>query len=47
MIAFVITGWNDATGHITLWNDYECGDKCYFQPSNAKLVRILFWRLQD
>ncbi|KPN74829.1 MULTISPECIES: type VI secretion system amidase effector protein Tae4 [Neisseria] len=47
IIIFVVKGWGNATGHVTLWNDYECGDKCYFQPNNATLVKILFWRLID
>ncbi|MDO5070456.1 MAG: type VI secretion system amidase effector protein Tae4 [Neisseria zoodegmatis] len=47
IIIFIISGWGDATGHVTLWNDYECGDKCYFQPDNAKLIKILFWDLKD
>lgn len=47
IIIFVVKGWGNATGHVTLWNDYECGDKCYFQPENAELVKILFWRLKD
>lgn len=48
VLIFNVTGWGDASGHVTLWNGADCGDHCYFthptQP-NAKTTEILFWEL--
>ena len=34
IIVFDVSVWNDATGHVTLWND-GCADKCYFDEADA------------
>lgn len=48
IIIFKVTGWNNATGHVTLWNGYDCGDSCYFIHSNPNTTtnEILFWNLR-
>lgn len=47
IIIFDISGWSDATGHVTLWNGSTCGDSCYFNPSPpAKTDRIIFWEIE-
>ncbi|WP_445116660.1 type VI secretion system amidase effector protein Tae4 [Acinetobacter sp. WZC-1] len=48
IIIFRVTGWDDATGHVTLWNGADCGDSCYFihdRPS-VRTTEILFWNLR-
>ncbi|SPL70300.1 type VI secretion system amidase effector protein Tae4 [Acinetobacter stercoris] len=48
IIIFKVTGWSDATGHVTLWNGSDCGDSCYFvhHNSNARTTEVLFWNLR-
>lgn len=41
VIVFDVAAWDDATGHITLWNGSQCADKCYF----AEAVRVDMWTL--
>lgn len=41
ILIFEVPIWNNATGHATLWNGYQCSDRCYFSQSS----RILFWEL--
>ena len=47
IIVFDVSGWSDATGHVTLWNGNTCGDSCYFTPhAPAKTEQILFWEIK-
>jgi hypothetical protein len=34
IIVFEVSGWSDATGHVTLW-DSGCADTCYFDKAHA------------
>jgi hypothetical protein len=47
VLIFKVTGWGDATGHVTLWNGSGCGDHCYFSHTdpNVKTVEVIFWEL--
>lgn len=49
ILIFKVSGWGDASGHVTLWDGSDCGDHCYFthptQP-NAKTTEIFFWELK-
>lgn len=49
ILIFSVTGWRDASGHVTLWNGRDCGDSCYFtHPADrpdVKTTEILFWEL--
>ncbi|MCA0393993.1 MAG: type VI secretion system amidase effector protein Tae4 [Proteobacteria bacterium] len=48
MVIFEVSGWGDASGHVTLWDGSSCGDHCYFvhdQPG-VQTTRILFWELK-
>ncbi|WP_436872654.1 type VI secretion system amidase effector protein Tae4 [Acinetobacter haemolyticus] len=48
IIIFNVTGWGDATGHVTLWNGSDCGDSCYFihsQPT-VRTTDVFFWELK-
>lgn len=48
---FDVEGWNDATGHITLWDGNDCADHCYFtfipEPNKKtpKLAGAGLWSL--
>ena len=48
IIVFKVSGWGDASGHVTLWNGNDCGDSCYFIHStpNVRTTDILFWNLR-
>ena len=54
VIAFVITGWGDATGHVTIYNGSTCGNHCYFTDSDyisagsdpATTVKVMLWELK-
>lgn len=53
LIVMEVSGWGDATGHVTLWNGDQTGDGSdYHNPRNASygarvsLTRILFWELK-
>jgi hypothetical protein len=41
IIVFDVSGWRDATGHITLWNGTTCSDKCYFSEAHE----VSLWEL--
>ena len=48
VLIFTVSGWGDASGHVTLWNGGDCGDHCYFihdQP-DVSTSEILFWELK-
>lgn len=45
IIKFDVTGWNDATGHFTLWDGSSCvycGDHNYFEMKQT--VSISLWK---
>lgn len=48
IIIFKVSGWGDASGHVTLWNGSDCGDSCYFIHSapNVRTTDIFFWNLR-
>ncbi len=51
VLIFQVTGWSNATGHVTLWNGADCGDKCYFEHEmffglGAETTKISFWELK-
>jgi len=48
VLIFVVDGWNDAYGHVTLWNGGDCGDHCYFSHSNPNVTttEVKFWELK-
>lgn len=48
IIIFKISGWRDASGHVTLWNGSDCGDSCYFISNDPRVITtdILFWNLR-
>lgn len=48
ILIFDVSGWGDATGHVTLWNGAECGDSCYFVHSQPGVTttKVLFWELK-
>ncbi|MBX3415007.1 MAG: type VI secretion system amidase effector protein Tae4 [Pirellulales bacterium] len=38
ILAFQVSGWSDATGHVTLWDGSICSDQCFFgKASEASL----------
>lgn len=41
ILVFNVNGWNDASGHVTLWNGSACSDHCYFPLSNEASIWIL------
>lgn len=48
VLVFSVSGWGDATGHVTLWNGADCGDHCYFvhdQPTVSTTL-VQFWELK-
>lgn len=48
ILVFTISGWGDATGHVTLWNGNDCGDRCYFTHTQQGVTtqQIQFWELK-
>ncbi|MCT4700603.1 type VI secretion system amidase effector protein Tae4 [Enterobacteriaceae bacterium H20N1] len=42
ILLFNVTGWSDATGHLTLWDGNSCSDKCYFPQSSG----VQLWTLK-
>ncbi|WP_288384156.1 T6SS effector amidase Tae4 family protein [uncultured Acinetobacter sp.] len=48
IIIFKVSGWGDASGHVTLWNGNDCGDSCYFTHNQPNVIttEILFWNLK-
>jgi hypothetical protein len=48
ILIFSVTGWGDATGHVTLWNGADCGDSCYFVHDQPRVSTTLiqFWELK-
>jgi len=53
LIVMEVSGWSDATGHVTLWDDTRTGDGTDYQHPNShsynarvSLTRILYWELK-
>lgn len=52
LIIFDVQGWDNARGHVTLWNGEKCIDTCYFDAAsipgsiNAKTIKYEFWELK-
>jgi hypothetical protein len=54
IIAFQVTGWGDATGHLTTWDGNSCGYHCYFDDADyiaagsgvATTVKVMLWILE-
>ena len=42
LLLFTVGGWNNATGHATLWDGRACSDRCYFPESS----HVAFWELK-
>lgn len=47
IILFEVSGWDNASGHATLWNGKQCYDHCYFNQlgANYRTDRANFWKL--
>ncbi len=43
IIVFEVDGWDDATGHATIWNGTGCSDQCYF----SKAKKVYLWTLKN
>lgn len=43
VIAFEVDGWNDATGHIDLWNGTKCRHSAYFNRAS----KVMLWLVDD
>jgi hypothetical protein len=41
LLVFEVDIWNDASGHVTLWDGVACSDHCYFLEAK----RLMFWAL--
>ncbi|EOD3494093.1 type VI secretion system amidase effector protein Tae4 [Cronobacter malonaticus] len=41
ILVFSVSGWNDASGHATLWNGNICSDHCYFPMSTEASIWLL------
>jgi RHS repeat-associated protein len=53
IIGFVVKGWSDATGHVTMFNGSSCGYNCYFQRDlnnegepEIKTAKVMLWILK-
>lgn len=53
LIVMEVSGWSDATGHVTLWDGVQSGDgTSYHDPDSGSyggrvsLTRILYWELK-
>ena len=54
IIAFEVSGWGDATGHVTTWDGSSCGYHCYFDEADyihagsgvASTVKVMLWILE-
>ncbi|MGO2155019.1 MAG: type VI secretion system amidase effector protein Tae4 [Serratia proteamaculans] len=41
ILVFTVPGWNDASGHATLWNGTICSDHCYFPKASEASIWLL------
>ena len=51
IIAFDVSGWGDATGHVTVWNGEKCGDDSCFGGDHhyfdfRQVKKIYLWELK-
>jgi len=53
IIGFNVRGWDDATGHVTLFNGKSCAADCYFQQdlnaegeAKKKTTKVMLWILK-
>lgn len=51
VIAFDVEDWNDATGHVTLWDGEKCGDGGCFGGNHhyfdfSQVTKIRLWELK-
>ena len=51
IIAFDVEGWNDASGHVTVWDGSKCGDGSCFGGSHhyfdfKQVKKIYLWELK-
>ncbi|WP_417662980.1 type VI secretion system amidase effector protein Tae4 [Pseudomonas sp.] len=54
IIVMTVSGWSDATGHVTLWDgsttgdssDYHRLDSHTYENPNIKLIKIDYWELK-
>lgn len=53
LLMMEVSGWNDATGHVTLWDGVRTGDGTDYQNPHSHsyggrvvLTRILYWELK-
>lgn len=43
ILIFDVSGWDNATGHATLWNGITCLDSCYFN----RVSKFYLWELKS
>lgn len=41
ILVFNVPGWQDASGHATLWDGTTCSDHCYFPKANEASIWLL------
>lgn len=41
ILVFSVTGWSDASGHVTLWSGSACSDNCYFNKASEASIWLL------
>lgn len=48
IVIFEVSGWRNATGHVTLWNGMDCGDSCYFTHATSaeRTTAVHYWELK-
>lgn len=57
LLIFTVINWDNAGGHVTLWDKDHCYDHCYFQdelnenhrndpPPLPKVTEIRFWEIE-
>ena len=43
ILIFEVEGWDNASGHATIWDGLRCSDKCYFD----KAKKVHLWALEN
>ena len=43
VVIFDVEGWNDATGHVDLWDGEACRHNCYFN----RAAKVMLWKVDD
>lgn len=49
VLFFGVSGWRDATGHVTLFDGHDCYDQCYFNSASSGRYQVgqaNLWRLE-